>query len=259
MADQEETEQESTGEEEKSAGMGKKKGLALGGGIVGLVATAYLLFMVAVPRAPGNLPFQGPFFIALTDEDGLQTNLAGAGKNYLSTKLSARYEAYDETYATARAADELYKMDETHALVVLARHKTKAELDAPLGEDNFSYEIRDALNPLLFPIHVGNEESTYEPDDDSGLRPGTSTSEATMRAGFYSHVLKVDGPRGSIALDDGPAVQFDGSETDLMLESELGKTVYVDVTDHNPEFVGDVHVGSFGRIMTIRFADFKVQ
>ena len=259
MADKKETEEEPTGKAEKEAGRGKKKGIVLGGGIVGLVATAYLLFMVAVPRAPGNLPFQGPFFIALTPEEGLQTNLAGEGKNYLIMKLSARYEAYDESYATARTADDLYKMDETHALVVLARHKTKAELDAPLGEESFSYEIRDVLNPLLFPIHVGNEESTYEQDGDSGLRPGDSTSRATMRTCFYSHVLKVDGPRGTIALDNGPAVQFDGSETDLLLESETGKTVYVDVTNHDPEFVGDVHVGTFGRITKIRFGDFKVQ
>lgn len=257
MADKQAKEEpEEDGPESQS---GKKKGVVLGGGIVGLVAAAYLMFLVAVPSSEGNPPFDGPFLLELTAEP-LQVNLAGdGGKHYLVMTLKARYEAYSESYATSAAIDPIFVATEKHALISATRHKTKAELDDQVGEEVFLNEIRDIINPLLFPIHFGGNPEPDQGDEASGLRPGHSVNQSTMRGGYMAHVVHLDSNAKTIALDNGPTVQFEGHEVDLLLESEFGLTLHVDVSHLNDGFQGDVSVGTHGRIVKILYDKFIVQ
>jgi flagellar basal body-associated protein FliL len=236
-----------------------RKGMFVGGGMLAVVATAWMLTQLAVPKAPVDAPFRGPFVVGLAQgEEKVQVNLAG-GKSYLVMILKAEYEAYDETYAQKRVLDPLYKAQEKDALINVARQKRKDDLDDSVDEEIFKQALLVAVEPLLFPVHVGNPESPTEADRTSGLRPGRKAAEATMRGGFRAHVLRVDAPRKTIMLDDGPSVTFEGNETSLSVPNAAGAFVSLDVTRLEPDFVGEVNVGTFGDLRSIYFDQLLVQ
>ena len=263
MADEEEKKENEEGAadagEEASPKKGKKKSLFLGGGMVALIALAYVLSMMAVPKAPEATPFGGPYVIVLTAED-IHVNLAGDGaKRYLAMMVKAEYDGYDEVYAAARVADPLYQAKLKDLLISLGRQKRKEDIEDALGEEAFKEEMRESVDPLLFPIHVGNELSHAQADELSGLRPGSSSRFATMRGGFKSHKLLVDAENKTIALDGGEAVSFEGNEVNLEIQNENQLNVFVDVTGLNPEFSGEVAVGTFGHLRDVLFDKFIVQ
>ena len=66
MADEEEAKEETTEDGAEEAPKKSKKGIFLGGGVLGLVATAYIMSMMAVPSEPEPVPFNGPFVIGLS-------------------------------------------------------------------------------------------------------------------------------------------------------------------------------------------------
>lgn len=263
MADEEkkEDEEEQTEGVEEEPKKKKKKGLLLGGGVLGLVAAAYALTLAAVPKAAEDVPFQGPFVVDLSAAEGkIQVNLAGGGgKRYLVMTLKAEVFAYDQAYPVGRTADLHYQAMEKDALIRVARQKTKEDLDDVVGEDVFKQEIRDAIDPLLFPIHVGNPTDPNKPHEESGLAPGKSQHRGTMRARFHSTRIAVDAPRKTLILGEGEPTTFEGYEKDLMLQDEAGHVVYVDVTGLDPEFVGDVPVGTLGVVRNLYFDKLLVQ
>ena len=238
-----------------------RKGLYLGGSLVALVATAYLLSLMAVPLQEKRVPFDGPFVIDLFPEkEKLQVNLSGdGGKRYLVMTLKAEFEAYSEAYAASRVAEPLYRAMEKDALIKVARKKTKDDLSDHVGEEVFKHEVRDAMDPILFPVHVGNPMDAHKAHEKSGLRAGRSNFEATLRSGFYDNILKVDAPNKTLELGQGPLVSFEGDETDLLVENERGEYVYVDVSGLHADFIGELHVGPFGTIKSIYFNQFLVQ
>jgi flagellar hook-associated protein 3 len=62
----------------------------------------------------------------------------------------------------------------------------------------------------------------------TGISAGTSTAQDTV---LGAHALTVDADNKTIRLDDGEAVAYDGSETDLRLTNADGDAVHVDLTD----------------------------
>ena len=80
-----------------------------------------------------------------------------------------------------------------------------------------------------------------------------------MRGGFKAHAIHVDDLKGTIALDVGPAVELQRGELNLMLKDASGSSVFVDTTNLDDGFVGDVQVGTFGRVHKIRFNKFITQ
>jgi len=255
MADKEEPVEES---EEQAKKKPRKKGIVLGGGIVGLIGVAYMMFLMAVPGAVGEKPFGKPQVLDLTAEK-IQVNLIGPGKNYLSMGLRCEYRAYDDGAVTSHALEPNYLAYQQDTILRVARQKTKEELDDKVGLEAFSEELRVALNPLLFPIQTGDAGDHFTADSMSGLRAGESIAESTMRDGIQRHVLHMDAPQKTLTLDDGPAVVFEGTEDDLLLEDSKGRTLFVNVTDVIPSFVGDVRVGTQGTIRRILLVDFVVQ
>src|SRR5262245_10485062 len=81
-----------------------KKGALLGGGVVGLVALAWALSIVAVPsgaRHEAAHHVGGPFVADISPSAGFQVNLAGdGGKHYLSLNVKVEVDAFEESYAT---------------------------------------------------------------------------------------------------------------------------------------------------------------
>lgn len=244
---------------------GKKKSLALGGGLVGLIALAWILSLVAVPAGPKvhhqeEHHVAGPFMADISPSAGFQVNLSGdGGKHYLSLKLNVEVDAFEEAYATARTKDPLHQAKLTDAVLRTASQKTKGELDAAVGREVFRDELRVALDPVLFPVHVGNEKSAEGADPTSGLRPGRSIARSTLRGLFYEKSIAIDATRKALRLDDGKEVIYQGEETDLFVSDARGKGVYLDVTEIKPEFAGQVRVGTFGRVRNVYFNTFLTQ
>lgn len=236
----------------------RKKGIALGGGITGLVGLAWALAVVALPANHGQLSqkhrIEGPFMIDVSPSAGFQVNLAGdGGKHYLSLNLKVEVDAFEETYAGARVSQPLYQAKLTDAILRTAAQKTKSELDNPVGREVFRDELRQALDPVLFPVHVGDEHAPDGAHAPSGLRPGLSCSRSNMRGLYYEHVLELDAPRKILRLDDGEETRFNGDETDLFVGDARGRGVYVDVSGFHAEFVGKIQVGTFGRVRNVYF------
>lgn len=240
----------------------RKKGLMLGGGIASLVALAWVLSVVAVPsqRKHVSHPLQGPFIADVPPTTGFQVNLSGdGGKHFLSMTLKVEIDALEESYATARTLEPLTQAKLTDAVLRVASQKTKAELDSGVGKDVFREELRDALDPVLFPLHVGNETQAGARDAESGLRPGRSVDRSTLRGLFYDHELEVDHVEKTLRLDRGPEVAYQGDETDLFVADKNGKGIYVDVSGLEPEFSGTVQAGNFGRLRNVYFVSFLTQ
>jgi len=245
--------------QEAAPSTGKKKGLLLGGGTIGLIAAAYIVSMVALPQEVKTPPFDGPFVTTLSPGD-IQVNLKGdGGRRYLVMALQAKYVGYDELYLQQRVADPVYQADMIDALIGISRQKTMDDVEDALGQENLKEEFREAVDPLLFPIHVGNPLSFYKPHEESGIAPGRSIDNADMRGGFHAHLIHVDGVKDAISLDDGPVVSFDGSESNLMLENASGLTVYVDLTGMTEDWSGELNVGTFGTVKEIKFSKFITQ
>jgi flagellar basal body-associated protein FliL len=244
---------------------GKKKSLVMGGGQVGLIALAWILSMVAVPAGPHKVHVEehhiaGPFMADISPSSGFQVNLSGdGGKHYLSLKLNVEVDAFEEAYATARTKDPLHLAKLTDSVIRTAAQKTKGELDSAVGREVFRDELRVALDPVLFPVHVGNDKAAEGAHEASRVKPGRSAARSTMRGFYYDHALTIDATRKAIKLDDGEEVIFQGDETDLFVSDARGKGVYVDVGGLAPEFAGQVRVGTFGRVRNVYFNTFLTQ
>lgn len=257
MAENKDNQETAEGENQKPKR--SKKGILLGGGVLSLIAAAYGVSLVALPSKPKDIPFKGPWVTSLTAGE-VQVNLKGeSSTRYMVVSLRAEYDAYNDKYAEARVADSLYQAKLVDTLISLGRQKTREDLDDQIGEETFKEEVRLQVDSLVFPLHIGNAKDHTVAHEESGLLPGRSGDLATMRGGFYSHWLHVDQPRATISLDNGVPHSFSGSERDLMVENEHGLTVFVDVSRLEKGFVGDVSVGTFGRIREILLSKFLVQ
>lgn len=256
MAEPETEAEETTNPEEGAEEAPKKgkKGVLLIGGIVGLIGVAYVASMMAVPSTPEHVTFQGPFVTDLQGEgEQVQVNLAGDGnKRYLVMALKVAYDSYKEGYAVSRIADPYVSAMLKDALLSQAAEKSVEQVTTALLQDVFLEEIRVGLDPILFPAHVGEGETFTAPDPKSGLAPGQNWHQSTLRGPLYEHVLKVDAPRGTLQLDEGPEVELtEAVGGSVKVSNEAGDFLWVDVTNLEPDFVGEVPAGVRGRIRQI--------
>lgn len=243
-----------------------KMKLWIAGAVIACAAGSVLAFMAAPKHAEPKPELEGPFVARLSKQD-VQVNLAGEnGKRYLVLGLNAEYFAYDESFVAARLGnaaaggehggaaaveDPLYTAMLKDLLVRMASRKTREHVEDPVQMEAFLAEIRTAVEPLLFPVCIGDSIVPQHPDKKSGLRVGESIMESTMRGMLHDHELDVSAPAKTIRLDQGPVVSFTGEERDLKLEDEHGAFLYVNVTGLDPKFVGKVPIGVAGRVRRI--------
>ncbi|MBK8180391.1 MAG: hypothetical protein IPK67_16160 [Planctomycetes bacterium] len=249
------------------AASSKKKGLIFGaGGVVAALALAFAASLMAVPKKEHVHHLEGPF-VAKLSKDQIQANLARAGgKRYVAMLLQAEYYAYSEAYVQGRlgggggggghgggagAEDPLYLAMLKDALLTVAGTKTAEEITDTAMVDVFLEEVREAVDPVLFPVYIGDATTPYQPDKQSGLKVGEDHMRSTMRGLLHEHAIKLDGPGKTIALDGGSAVPFTERDRNLKLINPAGEYVYVDCTLVNPKFSGSVPVGVPGRVRRI--------
>ena len=260
MAEEQENKTEETPAADEVKPAGGKKKLFLGGGVVGLLGAAYLAATMAVPSTDQPRRFQGPFVIPLF-EDKFHVNLDEDGyTRFLQMNVNLVYVAYEEAYVTARIADALYQPYLRDAMLQASFTKRIEEV---LGDQVvltvYLEEIRDAVDPILFPVHVGTGSKPTDLDIESGVGPGLSIGDSTFRGRYDEHVLHVDLPAGTVRLDEGPDGPFAGHEEDLEVTNAEGLTLFLDMTAVEEEFQGEISVGVQGRVRKILAMDLLVQ
>ena len=240
----------------------RRRGVFLATGLVAPVALAWMLSMLAIPRKPASVSHHltGPFVAHVSPSNGFQVNLADRGsKHYLAMNLKVGVEAYREAYVHQRSNDALHQARLSDAVLKTASKKTKADLDAEAEKEEFREELRQAIDAVLFPLHLGDEDRTGARHEGSGLRAGTSWDESSFRGLFHEHVLMVDAAARTIGLGGGPVVSFRGDETDLRVDDAIGDSLYLDVSRLRTDFQGEVPVGVLGRVHEVYFSSFLTQ
>lgn len=234
---------------------GGKKGILLGGGALAVVATAALVAFLAIPAEQRTPIFEGPFVMPLVQlETGqsLTANLAGdGGRRFLVMDLKVEFDAYEETYGLGRIADPLYGAKLQDCLLTISSQRTAAEILERATQEIFLMELRESVEPLLFPVHVGSGKTATEGDEESGLRPGVSTFQSTARDPYFEQELRLDANKKEITFGEGPVHTYEGHERDLVVRDSLGRSLYLDVTHVKAGFVGAVHSGVKGRIRNL--------
>lgn len=76
---------------------------------------------------------------------------------------------------------------------------------------------------------VTHDTTTYEDGGATGVAPGTGSATGDTIAGA-SHELIIDADAKTVTLDDGQAVSYTGTETNLAVRNLAGDTVYVDLS-----------------------------
>ena len=235
-----------------------KKKLFLGGGVLGLIGAAYLAASAAVPKAAEHKVFNGPFVAPISAETKT-TNLAGDGRRrFLLLELNTQFDAYDEVYVTNRTALPIYDALVSDAILRISSKYDESVMNEDIG-NVFLEELEVALDPILFPVQLGKSPMPTDPDPKSGIRMGFSASKSTLRGPLYDHVLTIDAVEKKLRLDEGAPVAFEGTERDLRVENERGRSVYLDVTELKPSFQGQVMVGVHGRIRELLKKTFNLQ
>lgn len=252
MADAQKKDAQQDGGGKPAGGKGALKLLL---GVVLLIAGGVGVALVAMPKKEkGPESFGGPWSFTFLDEDLVANTIDDNFSRYFKCSPSCSYFAYDQTYPEGRKADPDFTSATLEAMTnVVARFRLQEiMLDGSSEEMALTAQLEQVLEPILFPIHLGETALPLGTDAASGLRPGDSHDrKATFRGAFREHVLKVDAKAKTLQLEGGEAVKFGGNETDLEVRSEDGRSVYVDVTKLEEGFKGEVHVGVHGRIRQI--------
>lgn len=231
--------------------------LLLGVSLMVVPALGWAVALVAVPAPQPLRGFQGPFVAPLTAEK-VQVNLTD-GKSYLILDLNLVYEALEEPYYAARAADPMYVAEIKDSLVEIASAKTREQVSDKVNKPVFMEEIRKAVEPLLFPVHIGPTLRPCERERLSGLVPGLSASKGSFRGPYGEHVLRVDASAKTLQIDDGPPVSWQGHETDLAVVAADKSVLYVDVTHVEPDFKGELPLGVKGRVRKVLWDEVLIQ
>lgn len=228
-----------------------KKGLILIGAALLLAGAGYFGATMGVPSEEPIPQYEGPFVVALS-KDNIQVNLSSTERTvYLLMKLNAEFDAYTAGELEGRLEDPLFLAILQDRLLKLSSTKTPTMVASSDSQDAFMVEIRDAIDPICFPVHFGDSASPFAADSASGAKPGDSTLNSSLRGRWYDHSLHIDAPNHTLKLDEGEEVAYVGDEVDLAVTNSEGHFIFVNTTGIKPDFVGDVNVGVKGRLRRI--------
>lgn len=260
MAEEQTNEAEGEAPENQATPKASRGSFKLLGAVVGLIALGSTLAIVSMPEKAAPKSFAGPAMHNFFEKDIVGNPLDDNFSRYLKFSPSCSYFAYDITYPSSRTADEHYEKSLRQAMMYTISRFRIDEVMAAASREAFAAALEEVAEPVLFPVHLGETPTPYDPDPASGLRLGDSQDlHGTFRGAFHQHVLRVDARKMILQLDGGPEVQFDGSEHDLLVEAEDGTKIYVNVTTLDDAFEGEVNVGVMGRIRRMFTGDIIAQ
>jgi len=228
-----------------------KKKLILGGGTASVIAAGALAAMMAVPSKNVRRVYEGPFSQSLFEEQ-FSCNIQEEGRTrYLQMSPVANYLAYDADYLTTRMTDMLFAPALHDKVFQVASRKSLDEIYGEINESTFMEEMADAINPVLFPVHIGAGTLPWDPDDVSGLRAGLSSAKNTFRGRFDEHVLHVNSTQGELWIDDGPRSSFEQGDLDVRVVTTEGSLLFIDTSRLTEDFVGELKVGVKGQVVQV--------
>ena len=243
---------EGSGEGSDDAPKKDKGPIKLLGGVIGLIAAGGALAFMALPSKPEVAPkFTGPFHHQLFEEQFISNVKDNNFTRFIKTNPQVEYFAYDEAYIKNRVTDPGYTALLQHVFGGLASRQNLDEIYGGTMRDQFAEEIRLSVNSILFPVHIGETSLPLDTDGESGLRPGNSYRHTTFSGRFEDHLLKVDAKAKTMQIDEGPQTTFIGNEEDLPVMDVTGEVLYLDVSNLNSGFVGEVQIGAHGRIRQV--------
>jgi flagellar basal body-associated protein FliL len=255
----EEQEKEQQGEPEAEAPKKNRGPLKLLVGVVSLVAFGVLGAFFALPSKSTPKRFKGPFH-SIISEEKIAVNLRdNDGKRYLQMNGEVLFFAYDEEYLTRRQNDPFYQSMLINAINRISSDKYMEDVHSGARRELFIEELREGIEPIASPVHVGETAMPYARDTESGLRPGVSAERSTFRGRFWEHELTVDSTTQTLRLDAGPEVHYTGVEEDLRVIGTDGSVLYVDVTAVEEGFQDTIHVGVHGTIRRLIETEYVFQ
>lgn len=234
----------------------RKRVLVISGSALCTLAGAFALALLAVPRTLEH-GLAGPFVAPLTAEK-VQVNLSD-GRSFLVLDVNVLYDAPSPAYFETRTRDAVCAAQVRDRLVAIGSAKSRADVSDPALKPLFLEELRRAMEPLLFPVHIGATVEPHESDPTSGLRAGLSSATSTFRGEFGEHVLAIDGLARTAQLDGGPQARFVGKEEDLIVTAPDGSTLHVDVSRLERGWRGEVSVGVRGRVRRMLLDELLIQ
>lgn len=258
MAEAKKTDKKDDKSEPNPAAAGKKKKIFAIGGIVGGLAVAFMAAMFAVPKPPPPKQQLGGPFVGAVTPSKVQVNLSD-GRSFLVLELNLLYEAYSADYLATRTSDPVCQAEIRDALVAICSSKSRNDVSDKVNKPVFLEEIRHALEPLLFPIHVGEGLAATEADPASGLMAGESMPKSSFKGLFEDHLITLDTVQKKLGVEGGAEVTYTGEERDLEFKITDTDSLYFDVTRLKEGFVGPVRVGIKGRTKRVLWNEILIQ
>ncbi len=252
MADNENKDSASSAAEKDKGGKGPMKLLL---GVVLLIAGGAGIAVMALPKKErGPESFSGPWSFAFFDKEFVANTRDDNFSRYIKFSPSASFFAYDQNYPTGRKSDPDFTPSVDEVMTNVVANFTLVEImkDGSGAELALAAQLEDAVEPVLFPVHVGETTLPLEVDPKSGLRIGESHARrGTFRGAFREYKVTVDAKAKTIKFADGDESKFVGSESDFEVRTGDGRKLFLDLTRLKPDFRGEVNVGVHGRIRQI--------
>lgn len=263
MAEEQKQEQGDEAVAEESKPQGKGKLIKIGAAFGGLLVMAWIAATMAIPGKDVHPRFGAPFTVPmmLDAEAKIPVNLDENNKTrFLQMNFNLFVSCYEDSYVKARQLDPNYEPFLRSRLIAVATSKKIDEvLGGPAAMAAFLEEVRDHIDPIMFPVHVGNTKNPLAAEEESGLMPGSMMDRASFRGRFHDYTLSIDAPKKTLSISDGPIVEFTGEETNLVVPTGTGEVLYLDVTSLEENYVGEIPIGVHGRINRVLADDLIAQ
>ena len=238
-----------------------KRGLIFGSSILCVIAAAAATAFLGVPR---EMSWDYSRFVVPLKAEPFQMNLAPTYTHYLVMDVVADVRSYDEEATRAWVADPICISYLDHAINSVGSAATMNEVFDITGPDGipgklFMEQIRASIEKVIFAVQFGDAPDPMTADSESGIAPGISSRKSSLRGPLSEHSIQLDCISHTIQFDDGDTYSFDGTEDDFHLTNSAGNSIYVDLTDVELDYMGEVPVGVTGRVLSVLKRKFVVQ
>ena len=162
--EKEDSEEQEPKEDESSEQPKKNRGpLKLLLGVMTLVALGVIGAVFAIPKKAAPKAFKGPFHSVVSDAK-IAVNLRdNSGKRYLQINGEVLYFAYDGSYMNQRQNDPFYKSMLINAINRISSDKYMDDVHSGARREQFIEELREGIEPIAFPVHIGNTHAAVRP------------------------------------------------------------------------------------------------
>jgi len=239
-----------------------KRGLLVSSSVFCVIAAAAMPAFLGVPK---ELAWDYSRFVVPLKAEAFEVNLADAGRRrYLVMDLVVDVRSYNEEATRSWVADPICVSYLDHAVNSVGSAATMEEVYDLTGPDGvqgklFMEQIRSSVEKVIFAVQFGDASDPMTADSLSGLAPGVSSRLSTFRGPISQHSIYLDCIGHTVKFDDGEPCSFDGTEDNFHITNAAGDSIYIDVSNVELDFNGEVPVGVSGQILSVLKRKFVIQ